>query len=360
MRYIQKSPGISAILVTGICALVAGCAGSYDKETKGFSTSVQAMAASFSLYRDVDVEAATDAQMAAASEAKSVVVTSGNCNEITKLTKEHYAAMIDIIRRQRPIAVSSQQKEAVKRLQKLRCRVEAVSVGNSPEAIAADPIVGKGPKVAKLLVGYAAALHQLATAEDLKGGESSGKKLTAQISSLFNTITSQTGRKPPVAGLIDPLSTAALWVGTKYLERKRYLFLKDATDKADPSVALAADLLAQQVLGLHYRIIYNRFEAITSRATQYAEDLSGPGSGLDAEQRQRRLKTLLADEAALRELASKDPTAVFTKMKAAHSKLHEALQEGSNNSEEVFAQLEEFGQIAGELFAALSKMKEAS
>ncbi len=342
---------VSISVVVSISAVAGACSGSYEKETGGFSTAVTAMAASFESYNDTDADVDQRRRVAFAAEEGAEVDPVEVCDQIPDAMRSQYLELIRIVRRQRSAAVSPAQKAAIKKLQKLDCRI-----ATQDEGLAGVPIVDKGRKVAKLLVGYAGGLHQLATAKDLKDVESSGKKLSAQIASLLKAFPGQATGTPSVGAIIDPLSTAALWVGTKYLERKRYLVLRDATAKAHESVALAADLLAQQQLGLHYRILYNRYHVISSKTELYNDELRG----LDGERRMARLNGLLAEEQALLVLRAKDPTAVFSKMTSAHAKLRDALADGAGNSEDVFAELEEFGQVAGELLAAIRKVKGAS
>ena len=143
-------------------------------------------------------------------------------------------------------------------------------------------------------------MAELARSEDIEGVKSSAASLQAQLVSLSKVIGPQGGSPSAAQGLVNPLTSAALWIGTKYLELQRYLYLRDTVREADPLIRKAASILSLETIIFHQAIAYNDYQIRKAEASALV-DVQSPIERLG------HLQHVLVRQESLRSLNQERP-----------------------------------------------------
>jgi hypothetical protein len=199
-------------------------------------------------------------------------------------------------------------------------------------------------KLAAAAASYGTSLVALAQAQDVSDLNDAVGKSNAAIVKLASDIKVPAQPLGAVAGFIG-------WASGEYLDVLRLEQLRKVVNEADPLIASASNLLAEDAAILKRTIIVQKSALLQQEQTQLFNMRSSASP--DETMISTAAGTLISGATILQTFANTDVTQPFLAMRKAHSSLLAALNNPTISPDLVFKQIDDFVDQATKLKAGL-------
>lgn len=198
------------------------------------------------------------------------------------------------------------------------CVAQIVIPGGSPPIRVSTTLKDqKAIAVAGALDDYGKALVSLAAAKDV----ASEKAAMSKAASALVALTTALG---PAGAAVSGVVQGAAFIAGKVEDYSRLVRLRKIVGVADPAVAVAAKILADDATSLQQEVIASDLDSASREVDVYLRSRNAKGA--NPASNQNAANKIIADYDQIDQLASMDVMGPFTKMAQAHAALLKALK----------------------------------
>jgi hypothetical protein len=324
-----RGNGGNAMAKSWTLALLGGIALSacspyvYNQEITGFSTGVNAVAASYQTGQQaVDAIAAQQWQAANATARTRLLLLPG-CDQTD------------------PSGSPPKLPD---------CAIVAFSAKAAPAPTAVQQNLADAAPAFNALKAYAAALTAVTAAADETALNQASQSLTTAANGLAGTVAKLAPAASPASGFVAPIGSLIGQAVTLYLDQRRLAVLRSAVPAVDPDVQVLGQTVQAALLDIRAQQLLQLGTGLRSDA----EPLEvATVSKLSTADYQSKLAALQVGIAAFNQTRAADPTATVAAMVTAHHQLAAALQANSGEQMAVLTAVQTFATAAAQLKTAV-------